>query len=159
MTVEFCLSLVPLDPATLCQRLPDSEAGGLVSFEGRVRSQSEGKPVARLDYEAYPELCRKVGQEIVAEAVERFGLCGVLAAHRHGSLAVGETAIWVGVCAAHRCEAFDACAWIVERIKHDLPVWKRERFCDGRNRWVCEENSDKYQPSKNKEKTFHESRT
>lgn len=153
MASEFHLSEETIDSGVLAERLSDAEAGGIVSFEGRVRAQSQGQAVLGLDYEAYGALCLKVGQEIVEEAAERFGLRGAIAVHRHGSLAVGETAIWVGVCAAHRKEAFEACAEIVERIKHELPVWKRERYLDGGHCWIGQSDPQdaKIQSSGNKE--------
>jgi molybdopterin synthase catalytic subunit len=136
MYAEFRLSADPLDPAALSQQLDDPAAGGIAIFEGRVRGASGGVAVAGLDYETYPALCLAVGREIVSQEVARLELSGALAVHRHGNLAVGERAIWVGVAAAHRAEAFAGCMAILERIKHELPVWKRERLAQGGSRWI-----------------------
>ena len=132
----FWLSNSPLDPGALTQRVANRAAGGFVSFEGWVRDHHEGRAVDHLEYEAYPALCLSAGQEIVREALKRFQLRNALAVHRTGALSIGEIAVWVGVSCDHRKEAFDACEWIIDSIKHVLPIWKKEFFPDGTSHWV-----------------------
>ncbi len=135
----FSLSSTPLSPETLARDLCHAGAGALVVFEGRVRDENEGRTVLRLDYEAYEVLCLKEGGRILDEAQTLFGLLGTHGVHRTGSLELGECAIWVGVLAAHRDAAFDACRWIIDELKQRLPIWKREHYQDGTVDWVrCE---------------------
>ena len=126
----------PLEPAALSAALGDPAAGGFATFEGRVRDQNEGRIVSRLEYEAFEELAQGEGEHIVAEALRRHGALRARCVHRLGALAVGEVAVWVGVAAAHRAEAFAACRQIIDEIKHRLPIWKKEHFADGDSGWV-----------------------
>ena len=127
----FRLSHEPLDPGVLGDELAAPAAGALVTFEGWVRDHHEGRPVKGLDYEAFVPMARRVGEGILAEARERFAITGAAACHRLGTLGVGDRAIWVGVTSAHRQEAFLACRWIMDAIKAEVPVWKKEHFGDG----------------------------
>ena len=132
----FSLSDLALDPCSLSKTVCDRAAGGYVSFEGWVRDHHENRAVDHLEYEAYPALCLNAGTGIVQEAIERYRLRRVRAVHRTGTLAIGEIAVWVGVSTDHRQEAFDACEWIIDRIKHELPIWKKEFYPDGTSVWV-----------------------
>ena len=136
---NFCFSHQPLDPAALAADLADPAAGGYVSFEGWVRNENEGREVRRLDYEAFEELALKEGARIVAEAIARFGVRGARCVHRIGELGIGDLAVWVGVASGHRAEAFDACRYIIDEVKHRVPIWKKEHYLDGDSGWVnCE---------------------
>jgi len=135
----FSFSHERIDPAALAAGLADVAAGGFVSFEGWVRNENEGREVRRLDYEAFEELALKEGARIVAEAIERFGIRGARCVHRLGELGLGEVAVWVGVASGHRAEAFAACRYIIDEVKHRLPIWKKEHYLDGDSGWVnCE---------------------
>lgn len=112
------------------------EAGGFVTFEGRVRSQTGGRQVLRLEYEAYPEMAEREGEALAAEAVERFGLISAGIIHRVGVLDLGEMAVWIGTAAPHRRAAFAACEWLIDELKHRVPIWKKEIFADGESDWV-----------------------
>src|ERR1700682_5279860 len=136
---RFALTGAPLEPAALAQALRDPAAGGYASFEGWVREENEGRRVLRLDYEAYAELALAEGERLLAEAVERFGVREARCVHRVGELAIGELAVWVGVAAAHRGEAFAACRYVIDEVKHRVPIWKKEHYQDGDSGWVnCE---------------------
>lgn len=126
----------PIEPAALSAAVADPGAGGFAAFEGRVRDQNDGRVVNRLEYEAFEDLARGEGERIVAEALHRHGALRARCVHRLGALAVGEIAVWVGVAAAHRAEAFAACRQIIDEIKHRLPIWKKEYFADGDSGWV-----------------------
>ena len=112
-------------------------AGALVSFVGVVRNHHEGKDVKSLDYEIYEEMALAEGRRILAEARQHFPLEDAWAAHRYGSLAVGDAAVAVHVWTPHRREGFAACAWIIDEIKDRLPVWKHEFYADGTIAWVA----------------------
>jgi adenylyltransferase/sulfurtransferase len=135
----FAFSREPLDPATLAGALADPAAGGFATFEGWVRNENEGRAVRRLDYEAFVELAGKEGERIIAEAVARFGVRGARCVHRLGELGPGELAVWGGVASGHRAEAFAACRYIIDEVKHRVPIWKKEHYADGDSGWVnCE---------------------
>lgn len=139
--VRFNLSATPVDVAALTASMPNPGAGAVVTFEGRVRDHNDGHAVARLEYQVYPALADKTGQRILEEEAQRHGLLGSRAVHRTGELCIGDVAVWVGVAAAHRDAAFDGCRAIIERLKHELPVWKKETYADGRSAWVGPDNN------------------
>lgn len=132
----FKISTTSLDPAALKASLLDAHAGACVTFEGWVRNHNEGKPVLSLEYEAYAELAEKEGARILAEAREKFALSAVAGVHRAGHLQIGEMAVWVGVSAAHRGAAFDACRYVIDEIKARVPVWKKEHYASGTTEWI-----------------------
>jgi molybdopterin synthase catalytic subunit len=92
-----------------------------------------------LEYEAFQELAVKEGERIVADALRRFPVKHALCIHRIGTLALSDMAVWVGVSSAHRREAFDACRFIIDEVKHRVPIWKKEHYRSGDSGWVnCE---------------------
>jgi len=136
---RFYLLDSPIEPQRLRLALQHGAFGGYVSFEGWVRDFNEGRAVQRLEYEAFAALAQREGERIIDEAGVRFALGRALCAHRVGALAIGELAVWVGVSSAHRDEAFQACRFIIDEIKHRLPIWKKEYYADGDSGWVnCE---------------------
>lgn len=132
----FTIVSEPIVADELRRRLFDSSAGGFVSFEGWVRNHNEGKAVVRLEYEAYVPLAVKEGERIFAEARSRFNALQIAAVHRMGALAIGDVAVWVGASAAHRDAAFAAARYVIDEIKHCVPIWKRELYVDGTVSWV-----------------------
>ena len=132
----FRLSPAPLDPDALRRELLDPQAGGDVSFEGRVRSRNEGREVRSLEYEAYGELAEKEGARVLAEARSRFTVLSIAAVHRVGHLRLGELAVWVGVTAEHRGAAFDACRYVIDELKKRVPIWKKEHYATGESAWI-----------------------
>jgi molybdopterin synthase catalytic subunit len=137
--MSFRFTQTTIDTESARRELRDLGAGGYVSFEGWVRDQNEGQEVTRLEYEAFQELAVKEGDRIVAEALRRFPVKHALCIHRVGSLDLGDMAVWVGVSSAHRGEAFDACRFIIDEVKHRLPIWKKEYYRSGNSGWVnCE---------------------
>ncbi len=133
------ISSTGIDPALLSRQLANVECGGFVSFEGWVRNHNEGKAVLQLEYEVYTPIAEPEGDKIIQEARERFAIAEAYAEHREGLLALEDCAVWVGVAAAHRGAAFDACRYIIDNIKTRLPIWKKEFYVDGDSGWVdCE---------------------
>lgn len=132
------MSRFQLTDEPLPERLIETQdaAGAVATFVGVVRNHNEGRPVLRLDYEAYPELAQKEGERIVAEAMGRFPILDAACAHRVGSLAIGDAAVVAQAAGAHRAEAFRACEWIVEEVKRRVPIWKKEHYADGETEWV-----------------------
>ncbi|MBS0663206.1 MAG: ThiF family adenylyltransferase, partial [Verrucomicrobia bacterium] len=128
----FALTPEPIIPPLLAA----AGAGGFVTFDGRVRQEHGGRPVVALEYEAAEALAVPEGERLLAEARQRFGLLEAACVHRVGRLAVGESAVWIGVAAPHRREAFEACEWIIDQLKRRVPIWKKEHFADGDSGWV-----------------------
>ncbi|HLW17801.1 MAG TPA: molybdenum cofactor biosynthesis protein MoaE [Actinomycetota bacterium] len=129
------LSAQPLDIIGLIRRIWREDCGAVVTFEGTTRSPSDGKVVRLLEYEAYEERAAAQLKELANEAVDTFGLGGVVAAHRTGVVPVGQVSVVVSAVAAHRDQAFDGARWLIDRIKADAAIWKKEIFEDG-ERWV-----------------------
>lgn len=126
----------PIDPTASRDRLGDPAAGAIATFEGRVRNNHRGRPVVALEYEAYVALAESEGAKIIDEAIERFDVLAAVAEHRMGRLEVGEVAVWVGVAAAHRGEAFAACRYVIDELKHRVAIWKKEHYADGTSEWT-----------------------
>ena len=139
--VRFSLTDQPIDTTALAAELHDPAAGAEVTFDGRVRNHNDGHVVSRLEYQAYPALALATGRRILEEETARHGILRALAVHRTGPLEIGESAVWVGVASAHRGAAFDAARAIMERLKYELPVWKKETYADGSSEWVGPDNT------------------
>lgn len=118
------------------ESLFSNRAGAVSTFEGRVRDHNEGKNVISLEYESYESMAAKVGTKIIEESLARFDILDARAIHRTGNLDIRDAAVWVGVSSVHRKEAFEACQYIIDEIKHRLPVWKKEVYEDGSYEWV-----------------------
>jgi len=137
--MRFRFTQSAIDTAAARLELLDSGAGGYVSFEGWVRDHNEGQEVTRLEYEAFQDLAVKEGERILAEAAMRFPIKRALCIHRVGELELADLAVWVGVSSTHRSEAFDACRYIIDEVKHRVPIWKKEHYRNGDSGWVnCE---------------------
>ncbi len=117
--------------------LLDLTCGGFVCFEGRVRNHNEGKEVHRLFYECYFPMAKKVMQEISEQAAQRWEVKKIGIVHRVGEIPLGEIAVWIGVSASHRGEAFAACQYMIDEIKKRVPIWKKETYKDGSETWVA----------------------
>lgn len=136
---RFRFTPEPIDTAAAGAMLADPASGGYVAFEGWVRNFNEGREVRHLEYEAFEPLALREGERILAEAGERFGAMKATCVHRLGKLDIGDLAVWVGVSAPHRDEAFRACRYIIDEVKHRVPIWKKEHYIDGDSGWVnCE---------------------
>ena len=137
--MRFRFAQRAIDSAAARDELVDQGAGAYVCFEGWVRDFNEGLEVTRLEYEAFVELAEKEGERIVADALKRFPIKHALCIHRVGLLDLRDLAVWVGVSSAHRGEAFEACRFIIDEVKHRVPIWKKEHYRNGDSGWVnCE---------------------
>ena len=133
---SFALTDAAIEAERLKAGLEHPAAGALATFEGRVRDHADGRSVRLLEYQVYPELAQAEGERVVAEALARFDIVAAHCTHRSGILHIGDMAVWVGVSAAHRGAAFDACRHIIDEIKRRLPIWKRETYAEGDSGWV-----------------------
>lgn len=121
----------PLSVDAVIAAVKRSSAGAVSTFIGMVRDHNEGRPVTRLDYEAYAEMCEQEFAKIRQEIASTFQGVQLAAAHRVGALEVGDIAVVCAASAPHRGEAFAACRRLIDEIKHRLPIWKREYGPDG----------------------------
>ena len=121
----------PLDVLDVIRVVEHPTAGAVVSFIGTVRDNSLGKAVTALDYEAYPAAAEKMMARVADEIAERWGLTRVAIIHRVGHLPVGEASVVIAVAAPHRHAAFEACEYMIVRLKEIVPIWKKESYTDG----------------------------
>jgi len=125
----------PLSVDEVQTALADPAAGGLAMFVGTVRDHDGGKSVEGLTYSAHPSALDRM-RALADKVAASHGVIGVAAVHRVGELAIGDIAVVVGVCAAHRGEAIDACRDLIDELKATVPIWKHQRFSDGTDEWV-----------------------
>jgi MoaE-MoaD fusion protein len=125
----------PLSLDQVVQAVSGEGMGGVVTFTGNVRDNTRGRPVLRLEYEAYAPMAERKMDEIAAEAARLFPGSRVAISHRVGVLPPGEAAVVIAAAAPHRDEAFKACRHAIERLKSEVPIWKKEFFEDGQV-WV-----------------------
>lgn len=128
---SFYLGPSPLAPARAVASVERRSAGGVVTFIGKVREHSQGRTIHHLEYEAYEPMALRVIQQIAAGVESEIPDARVAIHHRLGWLGIGELAVVVAAAAAHRAEAFDACRAAIDRLKRDVPIWKREVAVDG----------------------------
>ena len=129
MRVEILDDALPV--AEVIAAIKDGADGAVCVFDGIVRNNTRGRETLYLDYEAYREMALDQMQALVAEAIARFGVRDAALLHRLGRLRVGETSVLVVVASAHRGAAFDACRWLIDTLKRQVPIWKKETFVDG----------------------------
>ncbi len=123
----------PIDVASLAGATPAD--GAVCLFVGVVRNENRGRPVLRLEYEAYEEMALPLMEEIAAETARRFPVGEVHLVHRLGGLAIGEASVAVAVSSPHRAEAFAACRFAIDALKAKVPIWKKELYADG-SEWL-----------------------
>jgi molybdopterin synthase catalytic subunit len=131
----FRLTKGPVNLTAVVVEVVDERAGAIATFLGTVRSQSRGRDVIALEYEAYEEMAEEVMTEIAAELQARYALCKVSIWHRLGRVEVGETSVAIAVSAPHRQDALRACADAIEALKAQVPLWKKELYVGGEE-WI-----------------------
>lgn len=129
------ISEEPLDVMGMFSQAHHASAGAIVLFSGEVRNSHNDQEVAFLEYEAKASIANKMIDGILTEASERFGLLVAMAVHRIGKVAVSEPAVVVITAAGHRKESYEANQFIIDKIKHEVPIWKCEIFADGTKLW------------------------
>jgi molybdopterin synthase catalytic subunit len=130
------LTDAPLDPSEATAFVAHPGAGGTVLFAGTVRDHSDAGAVEGLEYEAWQERAEQRLAAIGEELFDRWPVCGVALLHRTGPLEIGEVSVLVCCSAPHRAEAFEAARHGIERIKGEVPIWKKERLTTGDAHWV-----------------------
>jgi molybdopterin synthase catalytic subunit len=129
MTVA--LTREPLAVDRLASGLTAPDCGAVVTFTGTVRDRHQGRRVRGLSYDAYEAMALPLLEEIAAGARQRFALTRVVVVHRLGDMAVGEASVFIGVASPHREEGFAACRFLIDTIKTQVPIWKKEFYDDG----------------------------
>ena len=130
------LTDAPIPVAALMTALGDPAAGAHSIFLGTVRQDGDPIPLAALYYEAHAEMVERECAKIIHEASSRWPVRQAIVLNRLGRVAVGEVSIFIGVSAGHRDEAYGASRFIIEAVKHRVPIWKKEIFADGSTAWA-----------------------
>lgn len=134
---QFIITFAPLSFDAVYRQSEDPGSGAVVVMSGTVRQQSDGKAVNYLEYQAYEPMAKVVFQQIAHQIRQRWTDTNrVVIHHRVGKLVVGEISILVAVSTPHRAEAFAACRFAIDTVKHNAPIWKKEFFADGASEWV-----------------------
>lgn len=133
----FCrVTSEPIDPQQAAQRVRSDTDGAVVLFSGVVRSHHQDRPVVGLRYEAYEEMATEVLTRICEEVASQFSIGDIAVVHRVGELSVGDVSVAIAVAAPHRDAAYKASREVIERLKREVPIWKRERYADGDEEWL-----------------------
>jgi molybdopterin synthase catalytic subunit/predicted N-acetyltransferase YhbS len=134
---------VALSPHDLCAAaavrfVSDGVAGGIAVFLGTTRAENSasGQPLVALDYESYPEMAIAQMRDLARRARERWPIARLALLHRTGRVPVGDPSVIIAVASPHRAEAFDACEWLIDTLKVEVAVWKKEVWADGSGTWV-----------------------
>ncbi len=125
-----------IDHASVTDSARSDRAGAVCSFLGTVREMTGGRRTASLEYEAYPAMAAKKLADLEAEARSRWPVLGLALVHRVGHLPPGEISVVVAVSCPHRDQAFEACRWLIDTLKAEVPIWKKELWADGAEEWV-----------------------
>ena len=126
----------PLDTSAAADFLRDERAGGIDLFLGTTRRFTDGRTTDELEYEAYGSMAVAEMKRLADAASEQWPLTKVVVHHRTGIVSVKESSVIVGTSSPHRNDAFEATRFLIDTLKNEVPIWKRERFADGETEWV-----------------------
>ena len=132
----FSISEHPIDIEMLLANVKDDSAGATVLFLGTVRNNNDDNAISAIYYEAYVRMAEEAMAKIEAEAVKRWNLKKFAAVHRIGNLKVGEVSVAIAVSSEHRAEAFEAGRYAIDRIKSEVPIWKKETIINKGGMWA-----------------------
>jgi molybdopterin synthase catalytic subunit len=121
----------PVDLPALARAVRDPKAGAVVTFVGTTRNENAGRSVRRLEYEAFASMAVKEMRSLATQAKKRWPVRKIAMVHRIGVVPVGEASVAIAVSAGHRGEAFEACHWLIDRLKEIVPIWKKEHYRGG----------------------------
>jgi molybdopterin synthase catalytic subunit len=125
-----------IDTAAIVKQASHTEAGAVVLFLGTTRELTNGRQTVALDYEAYGEMAQRRLAELEAEARRRWPVIECIVVHRLGRVPPAEASVAIAVSTPHRSDAFAAGQWLIDSLKRDVPIWKREQWADGAAEWV-----------------------
>ncbi len=127
-----------IDSAPLLATAAGAGDGAVATFIGVVRDNQNGRAVRYLGYEAHETMALAHMERLVVEAQRRWAIGRALIRHRLGEVQIGDVSVVVVVAASHRAEAMDACRWLIDTLKGEVPIFKKEHFADGEASWVGE---------------------
>ncbi|HLP91888.1 MAG TPA: molybdenum cofactor biosynthesis protein MoaE [Nostocaceae cyanobacterium] len=134
---SFAITIAPLLLEEIYKKADDPANGAIVVMSGMVRNQTDGKPVVALEYQAYEPMALQIFYQIAAQIRDRWlDVNRIVIHHRIGRLNIGEISVLVAVGCPHRGEAFAACQYAIDTLKHNTPIWKKEHWSDGSSSWV-----------------------
>jgi len=125
-----------IDSSAVVDQARHCSAGAIVLFLGTTRELTGGRQTVALDYEAYREMAQRRLAELEAEARRRWPVIECIIVHRLGRVPPTETSVAIAVSTPHRGDAFAAAQWLIDSLKRDVPIWKREQWADGATEWV-----------------------
>jgi molybdopterin synthase catalytic subunit len=125
-----------IDQSALLEKLADPDVGAQGWFVGVTRRTTKERVTETLSYEAHESMAKGELQKLAEAAIEKFNLFHIVIVHRLGEVPIGEASIVLGCCSAHRPATFEALAWIMNVLKRDVPIWKKEHYADGLTEWV-----------------------
>ncbi|MEL7501083.1 MAG: molybdenum cofactor biosynthesis protein MoaE [Cyanobacteria bacterium J06554_6] len=143
---HFSITFAPLSLEEVYRLADDDANGAIVVMSGMVRNNTDGQAVVALEYQAYEPMAVAVFKQIAAEIRQQWpDVTHIVIHHRTGKLTVGEVSVLVAVGCPHRTEAFEACKYAIDTLKHNAPIWKKEIWQDGSTSWVsigaCEDDT------------------
>jgi molybdopterin synthase catalytic subunit len=134
--------LIQITPAPIATSAADAvrdpSCGGIAVFLGCTRAQRhpDGRELLALDYEAYADMALRQMRDLADAARQKWPIVKLLMLHRTGRVGLGEPSVLIAVSTPHRSEAFEACRWLIDTLKQDVAVWKKEIWADGSGTWV-----------------------
>ena len=131
----FRLSEEPLELEAVVREVADDRAGAVATFVGTTRSESRGRTVLYLEYEAYEGMAEQVMEELARDLEQKHELIALAIHHRTGRVEIGDRSVVIAVSAPHRRAALDACAEAIDRLKETVPLWKKEVY-EGGEEWL-----------------------
>jgi MoaE-MoaD fusion protein len=132
---SFRLSADPLSLDTVVDEVRSDRAGAIATFVGTTRVESRGRTVEHLDYEAYEGMAEQVMAEIADELKQRYDLCDIAIHHRTGRVEIGDASVVIAISAPHRQDALAACKDAIDKLKTNVPLWKKEVY-EGGEEWI-----------------------
>ena len=133
----YCeITSAPIDLQSLVERVRSDADGAIVLFCGVVRNHDAGRAVVGLTYESYEGMAVEKLREICEEVASQYEVGDIAVAHRVGALGIGEASVGIAVAAAHRDAAYKASREVIERLKREVPIWKREHYANGEDLWL-----------------------
>ena len=128
----------PIEIGPVVQFVTEDQVGGIALFLGTTRAQTAegGRHLIALDYEAYADMALAQMRDLARLARKRWPVRRLALLHRTGRVPLGDPSVIIAVSTPHRADAFDACRWIIDTLKADVAIWKKEVWSDGSGVWV-----------------------
>ncbi len=126
----------PIDTSALLAQVQSNQAGAAVLFLGVTREFTDGRQTVALDYQCYPEMASRKLESLEKTAHAQWDLIACAMIHRLGRVELGEASVAIAVSSAHREAAFEAGKWLIDQLKQEVPIWKKENWADGTSEWV-----------------------